>query len=106
MLAILEGRSIPIEEQRRDTPKDLALIISKAMANEPSRRYTTALALANDLQRFLDGYSVQARPHTLAYRTSVWMRRHRAVASAAVLSLMVLGAAIAWGIRSALSRDP
>ena len=47
---------------------DLDLIVVKAMAREPARRYPTAQALADDLMRYLDGRPIQARPDSLGYR--------------------------------------
>lgn len=98
MEAILAGRALPLEARRRDAPRDLALIVGKAMAREPARRYATALALADDLQRFLDGEPLSVRSATPLYRASVWMRRHPGIAGAAgVLAFAALGAGIlAW----------
>jgi serine/threonine-protein kinase len=98
MEAILAGRSVPLAARRRDVPRDLALIVAKAMALDPAQRYATALALADDLQRFLDGEPVSVRPATILYRASVWTRRHPRIAGAAgILALAALGAgALAW----------
>ncbi len=54
----------PASPRRRNEaiPRDLETICLKALTKEPTGRYATALALAEDLRRFLDGRPVTARP--------------------------------------------
>lgn len=93
--AILAGRSVPLEARKRDVPRDLALVVGKATAREPSRRYATALALADDLQRYLDGEPISVRPATALYRITVWTRRHpRLALGAGLLALAAGGSAL------------
>ena len=84
---------------------DLDTIVMKALAKEPERRYPTAAALADDLRRHLDGRPVEARPATVGYHASRFLRRHRAAVTAATvaaLGLVVgLGAAL-WQGRAAM----
>ena len=49
-------------------PRDLETIIHKAIMREPSRRYATAGAMAEDLRRFLDGRPIEARQASTAER--------------------------------------
>jgi len=81
---------------------DLDAIVMKALAHSPKDRYATAGALADDLQRYLNGEPVEARPDTVAYRAGKFLLRHRtaAVASAA----MVVAAAA--GVAAVASRWP
>ncbi len=72
-------------------PGDLARIAAMALRDDPARRYTSAGALVDDLDRWLDGRPVSARPDSVAYRTRKFLQRHRWVAPAAALAL-VLGA--------------
>lgn len=83
-------------------PRDLAAIITKAMAKTPSARYATAWHLAEDLGRFLDGRPVEARVPSSWQRALKWVRRRPAVtalfllAQVLMLALLVLGA---WSYR-------
>jgi len=78
-------------DRRRVLRGDLDTICLKALRKEPERRYASAGQLADDLQRFLDGRPVTARPDTAGYRIGTFLRRHRAsvAATAAVVCLIV-----------------
>jgi len=56
---------------------DLDNITLKALRKEPERRYGSPRELAQDLERFLAGKPVEARPSTLGYRVRKLVRRHR-----------------------------
>lgn len=62
-------------------PRGLELICLKCLAKEPGERYTSAAALADDLDRFARGEVLEARPPTLARRFWGWTRRQPALAS-------------------------
>ena len=70
-------------------PPELETIITKATAKEPSERYASAAALAEDLRRFLQDEPILARPPSTWDKTVKWTRRHRAVALSAVAALLV-----------------
>ncbi len=57
---------------------DLDWIVMKALAKERNRRYESAIALAQDLERFANHEPVTAGPPTAAYRFRKFARRHRA----------------------------
>jgi tetratricopeptide (TPR) repeat protein/predicted Ser/Thr protein kinase len=73
---------------------DLATIVEKCLRKEPEERYPSALALASDLDRWLRGEPVQARPTTIAYRLRKTFRRQRVAVRAGLaafsLALVVL----------------
>jgi len=71
-----------------DVSRDLGTIAMKCLQREPEKRYSTAADLADDLQRFLDGRPIHARPVGGLERTRLWIRRHPARA-ALIVSLIV-----------------
>jgi tetratricopeptide (TPR) repeat protein/tRNA A-37 threonylcarbamoyl transferase component Bud32 len=81
---------------------DLDRIVLRATAPDPERRYPSAEALADDLQRHLDGRPVLAVPDSLGYRLRKLLRRHPLVAAGTAVALLLL-AFSAW--RLADERD-
>jgi tetratricopeptide (TPR) repeat protein len=75
---------------------DLDAIVLKALAPEPQQRYPAAVALADDLRRWLAGAAVQARAPSLLYLSTRFVARHRA-GVAAVLAII---GALTWGLVS------
>jgi len=84
--------------------RDLETICLKAIAKEPSARYDSAAALAEDLQRFAAGEAILARREGVGRRALRVLRRNKALVAAVVL-VAVVGASIAayfaWGAREA-----
>jgi WD40 repeat protein len=80
-------------------PRDLETIVHKAMAREPERRYATARALAEDLQRFIEDRPIRARRSSTRERLWRWCRRNPVVAGlTAALALVFLTGlvGVAW----------
>ncbi len=77
---------------------DLATIAAKCLNPRPQDRYTSVQALEEDIQRYLSGRSVLARPQTAMYRFGKFVRRNsRAVAAALVFAVVVTGSlGYAW----------
>ncbi len=79
---------------RADLPGDLDNIVAKALRKAPGERYATALAMADDLVRYLRFEPVTARPDTLSYRAAKFVRRNRGgVLAAALVSIALIAAA-------------
>ena len=84
----------PLRQIAPTVPEDLETIVAKCLEKDPARRYESARDLAEDLERFLDGEPIRARPAGWAYRTGKRLRKNRALAAvsiAAVIALLALG---------------
>jgi tetratricopeptide (TPR) repeat protein len=97
----LVRREDPVAPSRIDAriPRDLENIVLRCLEKDPARRYPSAAALAEDLQRWLAGEPVRARPIGPWTITQKWARRRPALASliGCVAALMlVIAAAIPY----------
>ncbi|MEZ6090740.1 MAG: protein kinase [Pirellulaceae bacterium] len=88
---------------------DLDWIVMKAIEKDRARRYDSAVALADDITRFLSNEPVLARPPSTSYRMKKWIRRHRivfATGSVMATSLLAgLGALVYSHQRVSAARD-
>ena len=77
--------------------RDLATICLKCLEKDPQRRYSSALALAEDLERWLKHEPIRARRTGIFTRGRKWVRRNPTIALL-ILSLAALAAAIGWNV--------
>jgi eukaryotic-like serine/threonine-protein kinase len=77
-----------------DIPADLEAIVLKCLEKDRSARYDSARALIEDLDRFLSGEPVQARPTGLGYRLRKKLRKHRVVVGVAAVALLAVSLAL------------
>jgi serine/threonine protein kinase len=96
LLQVREQEPVPPHRLTPGVPRDLEAICLKCLAKEPSRRYASAAALADDLGRFPRGQPISARRVSRSERIIKWVRRNAFVAAtvAAMLLLLVAGAAV------------
>lgn len=83
-------------------PKDLGTIVLKCLEKDPNRRYESSRALAEDLQRFLEGDPIKARGAGMVYRSIKRLRKNRALATVVVVSVLTIAALAGWGTRQAV----
>lgn len=83
---------------RRKVGPDIDAMLLKALEKEPTARYPTAAAFADDIERFLRGEPILARPVGPLVRGARWVRRNRTISTvaAAALALIVLVTSIAF----------
>jgi serine/threonine protein kinase/formylglycine-generating enzyme required for sulfatase activity len=86
-------RRLTLTSLQRELRGDLDWIVLRAMAREPERRYASVNALADDLQRYLDGLPVLAGPPSAGYRLRKFLRRYRGrlLAAGGILVALVGG---------------
>ena len=80
---------------------DLEHIVERAMARDPSRRYASASALAEDLRLHLAGKPIHARPDSASYRVSKFVQRHRVAVALAAFAIVALLSTTAAAIKQA-----
>ena len=104
--AIGRARRLAPDKLRRRLSGDLDVICLKALRAEPERRYPTADALADDLERHRRGLPVTARRDTLGYRISRFVSRNKAAVSAAAMgAALLIGTSTFYTVRLAEERD-
>jgi tetratricopeptide (TPR) repeat protein len=92
---IAAQRSTTPSRLRRRLHGDLENIVARALRKEPTHRYPTVAALAEDLRRHRAHEWVSARPDSIAYRCAKFARRYRGtvVAGSLVLLSIIVGLA-------------
>jgi serine/threonine-protein kinase len=95
LLQVIGLEPVPPSRLQPKVPRDLETICLKCLAKDIPRRYSSALETAEELNRFLNGDPIRARPCGYADRIYRWCRRNSGVATllatASVLLLLVGG---------------
>ncbi|WP_395703438.1 serine/threonine-protein kinase [Aquabacterium sp.] len=102
--AILQGDAPPASSRAADRPTAAALrgeidaILAKAMQRDTARRYASADAPAQDIERHLNGQTVSARPDSAVYRLRKAAARHwlPLTAGSVIAGSLVVGGSVAW----------
>jgi serine/threonine-protein kinase len=81
LLQVLNGEPLLPREWNPHVPRPLERICLKCLARSPEERYRSAGALADDLEHYLRGEPLEARPPGLVERAWRWVRREPALAS-------------------------
>ncbi|NVB80950.1 MAG: protein kinase, partial [Kofleriaceae bacterium] len=88
--AVAAGKHAPISEREPHLPEELASLVEKAMAHDPTRRFASAKDLADELRRFSAGKLLASHTYSLARLVKRWLWRHRVTVGVAAFALVVL----------------
>ncbi len=98
MMQVISEEPVPPSRLLPRLPRDLETICLKCLHKDPAKRYASARALADDLERFLDGRPIAARPVSAVERAYRWARRRPAQAAL----VLTVGLAILAGVAGAV----
>jgi WD40 repeat protein/tetratricopeptide (TPR) repeat protein len=91
LLQVMSEEPVPPSRLQPKCPRDLETVCLKCLQKEPGKRYATALALADDLGRFLRDEPIRARPAGTAEKVWRWSRKNP-------LAVVALGTLLAAGL--------
>ncbi len=97
LLQVLDKDPISLSELNASIPRDLETICLKCLSKDPHRRYADALQLSHELDRFLRGEPILARPTTALDRVYKWAKRRPAIAEL-LATIFVVGSIGSSGI--------
>jgi WD40 repeat protein len=98
VLQVLDRDPAPPRALRRKLDRDLETICLKCLHKEPERRYESAAALADELERWLRGEPILTRPVGSMKRLVKWARRRPAAAGLTAVSVLAVVMLLAGGL--------
>ncbi|MEO1617774.1 MAG: serine/threonine-protein kinase [Planctomycetota bacterium] len=91
MIAVMERDPVSLRNIRRDVPRDLETICMKCLMKHPDDRYASVRDLGRDLEFFLAGEPILARPPNPWRRLSHWARNRPQLAICYLASIVCFG---------------
>jgi serine/threonine-protein kinase len=92
------ARAGTVERLARQVRGDLDAVVLKALAKEPTQRYASAAAMAEDLRRYLAGKPIQAQPDRLFYRLRKFVLRNGTLLGISAAALAAILAAVGYAL--------
>ena len=90
LMQVLHADPVAIRYLNDEVPVDLETIVTKSIAKDAARRYENAAELADDLQRFLDGETIEAQPAGRIEKMWRIVRRNPRMATLSTMLVVVL----------------
>ncbi|MCA9300579.1 MAG: serine/threonine protein kinase, partial [Phycisphaerales bacterium] len=96
---ILSEEPRPLRAIRPELPRDLEVVVHKALEKDPARRYPSAASMRDDLAAILEYRPISARRPTWHERARRWSRRHpAAVATMLTLLATIVIVVVSWRV--------
>jgi hypothetical protein len=103
---VIDSEPVPLLQMNSAVPRDLETITHKCLEKSAARRYASAKAFADDLDRFLNGKPIVARPVSSVERGLRWCKRNPAqVFNFAAVIIIVTGTLFSWWYVRARERE-
>ena len=106
---VLKQEPVPISKLNASIARDLETICLKCLQKDPSRRYASADALAEDLRRYLSDEPILARPPTRLEQLGRWVRKNKttAISTAVVAATLIIATVVSirYAIETGRQRD-
>jgi tetratricopeptide (TPR) repeat protein/tRNA A-37 threonylcarbamoyl transferase component Bud32 len=98
VMQVLHDEAVPVRRLQPVVPRDLETICHHCLHKDPGKRYASAEELADDLNRFLAGEPIRARPVSSMERLVKWTGRNRGTAAALVIAVVAVVWLISAGV--------
>jgi len=107
LMQVMNEDAVPLRNRLPSVPSDLETIVMKCLRKEPGARYDSAKALADDLQRYIDGEPIQGRRESVIGRVRRRAKKNLALVFVSAGSLvLVVSFAVQWiRVQLAASRE-
>lgn len=98
LLQVLDKEPTPPRQIKPGIDRDLETVVLKCLEKDPTRRYSSAEGFADDLERWLLGEPIQARPARTLEKAWKWARRNPSQAALAATVLLAIAALLVVGV--------
>ena len=97
LLRLREETAVPVSKLRADVSADLDTVCMKCLQRNPADRYSSAIELADDLQRCLNGQTILGRRMSLLHRVRRWFEQSERIHEATLLISVLASMRLIFG---------